>query len=424
MHSYAPRRAQALVLVVLGLMLLAPGEVRADALANYTIQVIARVGHRAAGFAPYDYILGPQLNDNGQIAFITDRQNGSIALVQYSDGKFSTVAAAGGPAPNGKTWPESMGLYIPTDMNQAGDIAFSPAVVSNGQGMPEGAYLWKYQAQAVSAVAVRGMPAVGNRNFDTAGGGVRVNDQGQITFTGWLKDANNESHAGIFVGGQDQNIQAVVLPGDPLPDGGADNLRDAASPFISDDGRVCFAATTRAGGGPYAYLWEKGTTTVIANGGTEIPGAGKVISAFADGFNKQNRNLLVNATVADGGPSGFYLWSNGLFIPLATTGQPMPGGGKCTSGLFNWGFANEAGRYPFVVNVDENGVTHKAAYLADESGKVSLVVKDGMTTDLGPIKVGGRSSFGIAINGKGQIALTGLLNNGPDALLLLTPKTP
>jgi hypothetical protein len=33
-------------------------------------------------------------------------------------------------------------------------------------------------------------------------------------------------------------------------------------------------------------------------------------------------------------------------------------------------------------------------------------------------------SGGIGINSQGQVALTAQIDNGPDSLLLLTPKTP
>jgi hypothetical protein len=119
----------------------------------------------------------------------------------------------------------------------------------------------------------------------------------------------------------------------------------------------------------------------------------------------------------------------GAFKPVAVPGQEMPGGGKYKGNLFvDWGFANKAGQYPFIAQVDDNGVTRNAAYVADEKGDVALVLKSGMTTELGVVTqissgFSGPGSFGIGLNSQGQVTLTAQIDNGPDVILLLTPRT-
>jgi hypothetical protein len=88
-------------------------------------------------------------------------------------------------------------------------------------------------------------------------------------------------------------------------------------------------------------------------------------------------------------------------------------------------FPNQAGQYPFVLTLDDHGVTTNAAYVTDTAGHVSLIAKSGMTTDLGTItQIDPGQSSGIGINTQGQIVLTAQIKGGPDALLLLTPKAP
>jgi hypothetical protein len=63
-------------------------------------------------------------------------------------------------------------------------------------------------------------------------------------------------------------------------------------------------------------------------------------------------------------------------------------------------------------------------------GKLSLILKEGMVTELGTIThlgalVGtGGSAGGIGLNSQGQVALPVRFDNGPLTLVLLTPAAP
>src|ERR1700730_8182352 len=94
--------------LTLGLMLLCPSRGRADALAGYSVQVLAQVGQTTGDFTPHNAIDLGQLNDQGQLALGTADSKGGQLLGQWSAGKFTQIAAAGGPAPGGKTWPNDM----------------------------------------------------------------------------------------------------------------------------------------------------------------------------------------------------------------------------------------------------------------------------------------------------------------------------
>ena len=59
--------------------------------------------------------------------------------------------------------------------------------------------------------------------------------------------------------------------------------------------------------------------------------------------------------------------------------------------------------------------------------KLTLLRNSGTRTDLGTINRFGADlggSDGVSLNNKGQIALPFEIDNGPDAIVLLTPTTP
>jgi hypothetical protein len=70
------------------------------------------------------------------------------------------------------------------------------------------------------------------------------------------------------------------------------------------------------------------------------------------------------------------------------------------------------------------------AYRVDPDGKLSLIARTGMTTPLGtltritPALTSADGSGGIGINQQGQVVMVAQINNGPDAIVLLTPKNP
>jgi hypothetical protein len=419
MRHHTPSISRALAAVAAGLTLLAPRAGRADALANYTVRVIAREGDAFGDRTFADGFHVGQLNDNGQIGLVvgnSDQNDG--ALVQYSGGRFIPVAVAGGPAPNGQTWPADLGFWVPISMNESGNIAFAV-------GMEGDVYFWDSKAQTVIPIALPGMAAANSLTFAAGGdhGGATINNQDEIAFVGFVKKSG-QLHSGAFVRRPDGQIQAIALPGDSLP-GRAGKLVETGGVTINDNGLVSLAAVGTQGGPMKIYLWENGVTRVVAEAGTVLPGFGKYFGGIHFGVNNQG-SVLIDAVVKDNSPFGMSLWKDGQFTTVLLPDQPLPGGGNYDGDPFpGWGPPNDAGQYPFILPLKENGESHAGAYLVGEDGKVTLIVKDGMTTDLRTIThLGGNHSGGIALNSKGQVALTAQIDNGPDALLLLTPKTP
>jgi hypothetical protein len=120
---------------------------------------------------------------------------------------------------------------------------------------------------------------------------------------------------------------------------------------------------------------------------------------------------------------------DGQLQPIIFAGQELPGGGTFVGDMWDHTPPNDEGQCPFVSHIKENGVANTAAYVIQPDGTISLIVKSGMTTDLGTINkispwLTSGGSGGIGINSLGQVALTARIDKGPEALLLLTPKSP
>lgn len=422
MHLRSGSISRALAAFAVSSMLLAPHAGKADALTNYSVQVIARQGDTYGDRTfQHGFHVG-QLNASGQLVFGTGTGDGGAGLIQYSDGKFTPIMVAGGPAPNGKTWPRDAGFWGAGSMNEAGNVVFAQGVAP---GINMGVYLWDFKTQTVLPAATPGMPTVNSLVFAAGGdhGAATINNRGDVAFVGFIKKSG-QLHSGTFVRRADGQIQAIALPGDSLP-GKAGKVVETGDTNINDAGLVSFAAVGTQGGQNKVYLWENGTSRVVAEAGTVLPGFGKYYGGIHFGVTK-NGSVLIDAVVKNNGPFGMFLWKDGQFTTILLPDQLLPGGGNYDGDPFpGSGPPNAAGQYPLMLPLRENGEARAGAYLVGEDGKVTLIAKDGMTTDLGAIThLGGNNSGGIALNSKGQVALTAQIDNGPDVLLLLTPKAP
>jgi hypothetical protein len=421
---------------LLGLTLLAPGAAGAET--TYRIRSIARLGDLAGEVRikdPGDFEIGT-LNDNGQLAFVTENAAGGETLIQYSDGKLTPIVAAGKDAPGGKWGKPALGIYAIVSMNESGNVVFAAAVTGGGK-TAYGTYLWDPKAQQVTPVALTGMPAVNNLTFETGGGfAPAINNRNEVALVAEVKNAAGKAQQGIFFLGSDGKLLPVALPDEALPGGG--QVASAWLPSISDAGVIAFVALPQGQGGGKpaegkghfnAYLWEPGTLTPVAVVGMDAPGGGKITDVLRALVNNKNRNVLVEARVGNGAPA-LYLSAERKLTPVAVPGQEMPGGGKLkavlsTGNPFGVSVANEAGQHAFLATL-EDGTT--AAYRVDMDGQLSLILKSGTTTDLGQITKVGRGigdSIGVGINTTGQVALTvQIAGVKQDTLVLLTPDTP
>jgi hypothetical protein len=411
--------------VLLGLAFVA--SIQALAQETYEIQAIVKHGDRVGSvrLAPDTGLAVGGFNDSGQLIFSADNAAGGVALIQYADGQFVPIVAAGLEGPLGN-WPRDVTLWAPVSMNQQGSAVISVARASFDLGI----FRWDFPARQVTAVALRDMPAANGQIFDRAPGGPLpvINNRNEIAFVAQQRNAAGQPQYGVFFVGGDGKIQPVVLPDQELPDGGKALAAD--SPSLNDAGIIALRVRRIGETQSSAYLWEQGRLTPLAGIGRDAPGGGTFADVGVLRLNDRNRSVLLMAHLdRPTGPRALYLFREGQLMPVAIPGQEMPGGGVLkglqeigTVGASAVSPASSAGQHAFLATLQDGST---AAYRMDETGGLSLILKSGATTELGVITdVGAPFGAGIGINGKGQVVLPVQVGDSGIALVLMAPAAP
>jgi hypothetical protein len=424
LRTVSPGSALAVSLTA-ALALLAPAARAVDL--NYTLQPLARIGGMA-GDVPIPkgrfWFLGP-LNDNGQFLVDAGTANNSKPeiLLQYSDGKFTPLVAAGMEGPMGP-WPKDVGINWPISMNGRGDSVFQAVKLPGTSGI--GVFLHDYQTGKTTPVLLPGMPATGNLTFtDQLVSSVAINNRDEIALPNGVKETGRPSGFGLFFRTPDGALQPILVPGQALPDGRKHGA--PVFPSITDAGAVAFLVVRSGDSYWSAYQWEKGNFSPLVTVGMAAPGGGKIAAVSSVRLNSQNTSALISARVTGKAGHGLYRLAGGTLTPVAVPGQAMPGGGKFKSIAYIFSeltysvsAATESGQHAFVATLDDNST---AVYRADPDGTLALVLRSGATTTLGKI-IGFGQYSPPAMNSKGQVVVSAELDGGPDTLLLLTPVTP
>lgn len=410
--------------LVVGLTLLTLGT--ACAQGDYQIQPILRLGDPAGDVivpAVDDYVEVGSLNDNGELAFVTATTTGGEALVRYAGGKFTTIVAAGTSGPNG-SWPAGLLILPPVAMNQLGDVVFV-AGTANDQTESFNTYLWESQQQKLTPIVVSAAPALPNLAFEQGGDAVpTISNSSELALVAKVRDASGQVRNSVWYLGRDRKLLPVAVPGQILPGGRV--IEEACCTSINNLGSIAFLVRRR--GDPEnafsAYLWEGGTITPVAVIGTPVAGGASIGTVWSLCVNDRNRSVTFEASV--GSPSGLvgiYRFAGGTLTPLVVPGQALPGSGvlKIEHGI---SYANTAGEFAFWATLDDRST---GAYLLDERGTISLILKSGTVTPFGRVTnvaQGNGLSHGIALNTRGQVAVTLRFDDAVDALVLLTRTTP
>jgi hypothetical protein len=315
-------------------------------------------------------------------------------------------------------------------MNRLGNVVFGTDVIV-GEKPDIGTFFWDYRAQKVTAVALKGMPAVDSRTFEQgANTSASINNFNDIAFAPLIKNAAGQAKQGVFLLGRDGKLQPIALPDQARPGGGT--FASAGCPYINDAGRITFSGRQAGEPAPSGWVWEKGTITPVAVIGSDAPGGGKLAGVDGVVVNNKNQSVLADAQVNDlKGPFSLYRFAEGQLDPVAVLGQAMPGGGTFKSvqtdrrGI---SVSNDAGQHAFLAILADGST---AAYRVDADGKLALLLKSGTTTDLGQItNVGVGDSpakpegIGVGFNNNGQLAVSVRINGGVTTLVLLTPAAP
>jgi hypothetical protein len=403
--------------LALGLALLSPAPSWAH---GYTVLPIVKL-FDPAGMIPPDmqfYVGG--LNDAGQIAFFAGNPTNPKpeVLLQYSDGKLAKIAERGKDLPGGK-WLRGIRFDAPLSMNQSGCIVFS-SLVRAGDVSSMGTVLWDSPGHQLITVALTGAPAVNSLSFTTGGGPASaINNRNEIALVARVPNSAKASRSGILFRTPDGKLTPVALPDGDLPGGG--KIGQASLASINDAGRIAFLARRPEDTVDGAYVWAGGMITPVAVINTDVPGGRKLARATGVWVNNANESLLVAGRLddVDKGSDALYRFAGGQLTALLVSGQDLPGGGKLKA-LDTVSAANERGQHALLVQRDDGSRT---VYLLDANGALSPLLQAGATTEAGQITHLGRdaSSFGLALNSHGQVALGARINAGIPSLVLLSP---
>lgn len=418
------------ILALLPLLLLAAGIARAQE--GYRLQPLLRLGDRVGGLpirSPGYFHVGA-LNDAGHLLVVARSGNGE-ALLQLGEGAPIALVTPGGEAPGGK-WSPSVRPRSPASLNQAGNAVFAAEVAAGRVGEP-GTYRWDRETRRITPVAVRGMPALQSQPIELAGGPTPViNNRDEIALVASIRNAAGRLAEGVFLAGRDGALLPVALPGGPLPDGA---IERALAPSLNDTGQIAFLAYKQwaRSRSPSAYLWEAGALRLLLAPGMAAPEGAPFSHVESVRLNDPHPGALVVAHASHDHahhdpraplpPMSLYHWVDGAFIPIARIGQEMPGGGRLV-GIEPRGVSpmNARGEVAFLALLPNRAT---GLYLRRADGTLTLLLKTGQTTAAGRVDGVGRgsgASTGVALNNRGQIAVTLKIGRAPDTLYLLTPE--
>lgn len=423
--------------VLLGLLLL--GASAAPAQTEYTIRSIFKVGDVAADFAIHDGLsLFPAgLADDGRIIFAAYKPDGTEGdrWFQWKNGTTTLIAQPGSESPDG-IWPETFWSQA-WGTNHLGGSVFNALEFAKNTVI--GIYAWDPVSGKFRTLAKKGMvTADGLTVEDPAGINPAINDAGDIVVPIGVSEGGVRKGPGIFLLDRNGKWQTIIRSLAELPGGGKVNANYPYLTAINDAGVVTLGLR-KVGSGLYGlYNWEAGTLTAILPARTEVPGVGLVTSISSFTNNDVNRDLMVTLGVGGSRNHGVYRITEGKVIPVALPGQEMPGGGKFRTVRYVFdaggpqlanglGTANEQGQRALLATL-EDGTS--ALYRVDLDGALALVLKQGQQTPLGTITHLGQKANLMNqqalpwLNSRGEIAIVLELDNGPQTLALLVPKTP
>jgi hypothetical protein len=409
------------LLTMAGGLNLPPGQA---APAPPTLRPVVTLGDAVAGVETSEdgFIgVGP-LNDKGQLCFSSLNSAQGRVLIQYDQGQFRTIAAPADAGPAGK-WPENLWFSTPLSMNRDGSVVFSGLLVQTATGGSGGTFVWRYPERTVTPVAVPGMASVDAQSFEWAAGPApSINNRGDIAFVAHVKNNAGRSYYGVFLWRSDGRHVPVAVPDQVLPDG--KKIVSAYLPTIRDDGVIGLLLKRTGDELELPFLWESGKLTPVPIAG--VRAAGKLLIGFSGVcVNDANRSVLLEAQLHSlrGHYEGLFRVVNGKVAPVAVPGQKMPDGGNLLS-VPELGVSspNERGEHAFLAQLEGDAT---ALYRMDADGKVSLLLKSGMTTNLGKVTSVGPgssgSSWGVGLSNAGEVACVVSIADGPDTLVVLRP---
>lgn len=282
-----------------------------------SIRPLVVLGHPTPLGGRYLGLAFPTLNDAGQAAFLAMIKDGQApgAILMWSGGRLSVVAAIRDPAPGGGNFKE----FRDVTLDHRGQIAFVAAV--QGGREPGGVFVRSGDA-GKRVAALLGPTPLGGTFMELA---LPSLDGTRVVFHG--KVSGGKGRTGIFEVSANGS-RRLVAEGDPAPAGGT--FRDLGAPILGRSGSVAFWASTRDGRTPGGLFLATGTGIRQAVARGEPAPRGGAFSFFGLVFSfVESTGIAFQADLSGKGPRrGIFVTGPAGVRAVAVQGDPSPAGGE------------------------------------------------------------------------------------------------
>ncbi len=370
--------------------------------APYAVQAVLLTGQPAPDGGAFTEFSDPALNERGHLAFaaLTSAPETHAAVYMRANGRISTLAVAGRPAPTGGRFT----VFNDVILSDRDTVVFLGRTTD--RVAHQGLYLTR--GGPVAPVVATGQPAPSGGEF-TDFANPTINAQDVVAFVGRLGQGAQE---GIFTS-VEGSITPAALAGQPAPSGGTFQFFLDGSPAQNDRGEIAFIAAMAPRGTFGVFVLLRGRPVPVVTTDDEAPVGGPFTEFGSLMLTNAGTVGFIGRTAHSAVREAIYVTGRAMLVPLARQGQAVASE-VLTS------FANSAMNEHEAV-VFELGTPDpipRAIFLATRSG-VRMVVRAG---DAAP--TGRRfTAFGTpAINDRGQVAFVAETDDGRHGIYLAMPR--
>ena len=313
----------------------------------------------------------------------------------------TVMARTGAPAPGGGIF--GAGVWANIGLDAAGNAGFTHTLEPSSFPLGTNAGVYRYEVAngtLDAVVAPDGDPFVGAFTHTD------VAPAGELVFAGLT-----ETGHGVYRVDTTGAITPVAVPGQAFPGG---VFERAWLPSVNSAGDVAF---TGHGPGEEDGVFLRragGTIQSIVRAGDPAPGGHTFSSASHPVINERG-DVVFLAGLGEPG-AGYFFWSKGKVVPVAVTGQAMPGGGTMLAPALFFGSwdLNDKGEVAFSAVLDTDSLgsgEFDTALYKWSNGKLTLIVRSGMSIPnvgtvmkLAPPWFFNTAFSGAELNNNGQVA--------------------